>query len=77
VQQSTEKVISVWDILEGKVKAEADFEGKSNALDMISEIKSKVARSEKVPNFLVEGLKSTLTQDAFKADLENALKTIN
>jgi hypothetical protein len=77
VQQSTEKVISVWDILEGKVKAEADFEGKSNALDMISEIKSKVARSEKVPNFLVEGLKSTLTQETFKADLENALNTIN
>jgi len=44
---------------------------------MIAEIKGKVARSEKVPNFLIEGLKSTLTQEVFKTDLENALKEIN
>ncbi|HMG89572.1 MAG TPA: hypothetical protein VK589_05920 [Chryseolinea sp.] len=67
----------VWDVLEQKVKAEPEFEGKSNALDMIAEIKGKVARSEKVPNFLVEGLKSTLTQETFKVELENALKEIN
>jgi len=76
-QQVHQEVIGVWDVLEGKVKAEPDFEGKSNALDMISEIKGKVARSEKVPNFLVEGLKSALTQETFKPELENALKTIN
>jgi hypothetical protein len=51
--------------------------GKSNALDMIAEIKSKVGRSEKIPNFLIDGLKSTLTQDVFKTELENALKEIN
>ncbi len=77
VQQVNQEVIGVWDVLEGKVKAEPDFEGKSNALDMIAEIKGKVARSEKVPNFLVEGLKSTLTQETLKPELENALKTIN
>ena len=76
-QQINQEVIGVWDVLEGKVKAEPDFEGKSNALDMIAEIKGKVARSEKVPNFLVEGLKSTLTQETLKPELENALKTIN
>jgi hypothetical protein len=72
-----EKVIGVWDVLEQKVKAEPDFEGKSNALDMIAEIKGKVSRSEKIPNFLIEGLKSTLTQETLKTDLENALKEIN
>ena len=76
-QQVQKKVIGVWDVLEQKVKAEPDFEGKSNALEMIEEIKSKVDRSEKVPNFLVDGLKNTLTQEVFKADLENALKELN
>ena len=75
-QEVQGKVTAVWDVLEEKVKAEPDFEGKSNALDMIAEIKGKVGRSEKVPNFLIEGLKNTLTQDVFKADLENALKEI-
>lgn len=76
-QEVQEKVIGAWDILEGKVKAEPDFEGKTNALDMISEIKAKVSRSEKIPNFLLDGLKSILTQETFKADLENAIKEIN
>jgi hypothetical protein len=76
-QEVQNKVIGVWDVLEEKVKAEPDFQGKSNALEMIAEIKSKVDKSEKVPNFLVEGLKSTLTQEVFKADLENALKELN
>ena len=76
-QASNKKVIGAWDVLEEKVKAEPEFEGKTNALDMIAEIKGKVSRSEKVPNFLVEGLKSTLTQETLKADLENALKEIN
>jgi hypothetical protein len=73
----SDKVIGVWDVLEEKVKAEPDFEGKSNALEMIADIKGKVARSEKIPNFLIEGLKSTLTQETFKVELENALKEIN
>ena len=76
-QQVQNKVIGAWDILEEKVKAEPEFDGKSNALDMIAEIKAKVSRSEKIPNFLLDGLKSTLTQDVFKADLENAIKEIN
>lgn len=76
-QEVQGKVIGAWDVLEQKVKAEPDFEGKSNALDMITEIKGKVARSEKIPNFLIDGLKNTLTQDVFKTELENALKEIN
>ncbi len=71
------KVITAWDVLEDKVKSEADFEGKSTALEMIADIKGKIARSEKIPNFLLEGLKSTLNQDIFKAELENALKETN
>jgi hypothetical protein len=75
VQQPV-KVSSAWEALEGKVKAEPDFPEKENALEMIAEIKSKIAASQKIPNFLIEGLKSALAQDAFKAELENALKEI-
>jgi hypothetical protein len=76
-QQVQGKAIPAWDILEEKVKSQPDFEGKPNALEMIAEVKGKIAKSEKIPNFLLEGLKSTLNQDIFKVELENALKEIN
>jgi len=76
-QQVQSTAIPAWDTLENKVKAQPDFEGKSNALEMIGEIKGKIAKSEKIPNFLLEGLKSTLNQDVFKVELENALKETN
>jgi hypothetical protein len=69
--------VDAWDALENKVKSEPDFAEKENALEMISEIKSKLAASQKIPNFLIEGLKSSLSQEKFKAELENALKQTN
>jgi hypothetical protein len=71
------KKINSWDILETKVKALSEFEGKTNALEMIGEIKNKISKSEKVPNFLINGLKGTLTQPELQADLETALKELN
>lgn len=67
------KKISAWDVLQEKVNAEATFEGKTNALEMIGEIKSKISKSEKVPNFLTSGLKSTLTQPGLQDALTQAL----
>ncbi|SHG68888.1 hypothetical protein SAMN04488109_1412 [Chryseolinea serpens] len=72
-----EKKLSAWDVLEEKVKGEADFEGKANALEMIQDIKGRISRAEKIPNFVLEGLKSSLTQDTFKQPLEDALKELN
>jgi hypothetical protein len=77
LRQEQTKKISSWDMLEEKVKAEGDFEGKKDALDMIAEIKGKIGRSEKVPNFMLEGLKSSLPQASLKEALENALKELN
>jgi len=71
------KSMTVWDVLEEKIKTQSDFEGKNNALEMIAEIKSKIATSQKIPNFLLEGLKSSLNGDVFKTELENALKEVN
>ncbi len=68
------KKISAWDTLEEKLKGQSDFEGKSNALEMITDIKGKISRGEKVPNFLTEGLKSILNPTDLKGDLESALK---
>lgn len=71
------KSLTAWDALENNVKSQPDFPEKGNALDMIGEIKSKISANQKVPNFLIEGLKNSLNQDVFKADLDNALKEIN
>jgi hypothetical protein len=73
-QQS--KKLDAWAALEEKVKDNPDFEGKSDALEMITEIKSKIEKEEKIPNFLVEGLKSNLSNTALSEDLDNALKEL-
>ena len=54
-QQEQTTKISVWDSLEESIKAK-DFKGKTDALEMIGEIKEKIRREEKIPNFLLEGL---------------------
>lgn len=68
--------LKTWEALENKVQS-ADFAEKQNALDMISEIKNKVSMNQRVPNFLIEGLKSALQADEYKTELEAALGTIN
>ncbi len=70
------KSMSAWDELENQVKSASDFDGKPNALEMIQEIKGKIERNEKIPNFLIEGLKSVLTAESFQPALTAALKEI-
>jgi len=65
-----------WQTLETKVNGMADFEGKGNALEMISEIKSKLAKNEKVPNFMVQGVKEILKQPELQEELNAALKVL-
>ena len=75
--QEAAKKISSWDILEEKLKAEPDFTSKKDALDMVADIKGKISRSEKVPNFLLEGLKSALSTTNLKTELDNAIKDVS
>lgn len=70
-EERSEK-INAWDSLEEKVKG-IEFAGKANALEMIAEIKKKIARQESIPNFLVEGLKNSLKGTGAEPDLEEAL----
>ncbi|RAV98605.1 hypothetical protein DQQ10_23000 [Pseudochryseolinea flava] len=74
-KQQTAK-LNPWEALEEKVKSTADLEGKDNALEMITEIKGKIARAEKVPNFMVDGLRSILKAPEIQPELEAALKEI-
>lgn len=62
-----------WETLAEKVNAHPDFEGKSDAVDMIAEIRKKIGRGEKVPNFLIEGLKNILSKTGVTAELDAAL----
>lgn len=75
-QEVVSQSINAWDELESKVKGAPDFDGKPNALEMIQEIKGKVSRSEKIPNFLVEGLKGVLKDESFQPALTAALKQL-
>src|SRR5690606_11768179 len=76
IKQAQTKKINHWDNLYDKVNALADFNGKGDALEMINEIKSKISRAEKIPNFMVEGLKESLKTTAPQEDLNNALNEL-
>ncbi len=64
--------IGTWDSLEEKVKAK-DFAEKTNALEMIAEIKNKIQHEEKIPNFLIEGLKNSLDGVGVSEELNAAI----
>jgi hypothetical protein len=65
--------ISEWDSLERKVK-EKEFSEKSNALEMIAEVKSKIRLHEKIPNFLIDALRHSLEEVGLASDLGAAIK---
>jgi hypothetical protein len=67
---------SAWYLLEEKVKSQGDFPGKPDALEMISEVRNKISRNEKIPNFLLEGLKNSLKDANVAKELEDALQEI-
>jgi hypothetical protein len=62
-----------WMLLEQRVRESDDFAGKSDAIEMIGEIRGKIRRSEKVPNFMIEGLRNSLKDTGLHTELEQAL----
>jgi hypothetical protein len=75
-RQEADKKMGAWDVLEDKVKAKETFEGKDDALEMIADIRSKIQRGEKIPKFLLDGLKNSLASADLSVELENALKEV-
>ena len=67
------KKASPWAALEQKVQESPEFKGKADAIEMIQEIRNKISKGEKVPNFMIEGLKSSLADTAMTEELNLAL----
>lgn len=66
-----------WHELQQNVEA-SSIENKSDVLEMIKDAKSKLSRGEKLPNFLVEGLKSSLRVNTELSELlAKALSTLH
>lgn len=66
-----------WEMLEKNVNSLDAFEGKSNVLEMIQDVKSKINKGEKIPTFLTEGLKEALKdQPTVQETLEKALQGV-
>jgi hypothetical protein len=74
-QREKFKGLEGWRALEDKVKLKDNFKGKNDVLEMIGDVKTKINNSEKIPNFLIEGLRSALSETDLKDDLENTLGT--
>jgi hypothetical protein len=69
--------VNAWDALEETIQKGKDFEGKSTALEMITDVKDRIRRGEAVPNFIVDGLKNTLAgNEALQDPLNKALKEL-
>lgn len=69
---------AAWAQLEKEVSALEGFSQKSDALEMIRDIQTKLSRNEKIPGFLVNGLKDVLKdQPVIKDALEKAVAELN
>jgi hypothetical protein len=73
VQQETQTAaINAWDSLEHAINS-TDFPEKNNALEMVAEVKKKITQNEKIPNFLLEGLKNSLRETGLSEQLDQAI----
>lgn len=64
--------LSVWEDLEQAVRTGDDFENRGTVLEMISDVRNRINRKEKVPNFILEGLQSALDGKPDLAERLNA-----
>lgn len=68
--------VGAWDTLEERVKSK-EFPQKTDALEMISEIRRKIRQQEKIPNFMLEGLKNSLSETGLAEELDRAINELN
>jgi hypothetical protein len=69
--------LEAWTNLEKAVDALPNFDTKETALEIITDIKTKVQRNEKVANFLINGLKESLSrQENLQTALNTALQSL-
>ncbi len=69
----SEKMVALNSLI-SKVETAADFSNKSDVLDLLKDLRSKVGRNEILPNYLTKDIKNYLGgQSAFTEDLEKLL----
>ncbi|MCU0396531.1 MAG: hypothetical protein MUC73_00375 [Cyclobacteriaceae bacterium] len=68
-EQAVATKISPWNELESAVKESATLEEKESVLEMISEARSKTERGEKIPNFILDGLKKSFAGEPALSEL--------
>lgn len=77
LSQNSTPALDSWKELESSISKMEAFHGKENALEIINDIKLKILRNEKVSNFLINGLKESLSsQPQLKSALDTALLTL-
>lgn len=62
-----------WSELEDKVKSSEDFTDKESVLEMITEARAKTEKGEKIPKFLLDGLKKSIEGNT---ELQNLLTEV-
>lgn len=62
-------ILKKWTDFEERMNTAEPFEGKEEAQEMIREVQLKLRRGEKVPKFIVEGLKNSLSETTYHEDL--------
>lgn len=65
-----------WIQFKEKVVSHPEFSGKADALDIMDDISKKLSRNEKVPNFLMQSLRSSLKETDLNEELEALLTEI-
>lgn len=69
----SEKMVAVNSLI-SKVETAAEFTNKTDVLDLLKDLRSKVGRNEILPNYLTKDIKNYLgTQPAFAEDLEKLM----
>lgn len=76
VYTESKSVLTLWNELESAIKKD-DFDNRETALEMVADIQNRVGRNEKVPNFIIQGLKDALGGRPSLAEaLERALAAL-
>jgi hypothetical protein len=69
--------LAALDALERKA-TQVSFEGKADALDLLADVRQKLARGEKIPKYQLDVLKSYFaSNDSTREELESFLSALN
>lgn len=77
VHVETKSALTLWDELETAIEKERDMDNRETALEMVADIRNRVGRGERVPNFIIQGLKDVLGAVPSLADpMDRALESL-